>query len=80
MAALLSGIIYIVCLRICFNPVRLSTEEEDEQHLGVEARLLVGFTRLGTLNKFCTAECWRTGITHDTTDILHKDSELQRNY
>jgi hypothetical protein len=79
MAALLSGIIYIVCLRIGFNLVRLSVVAEDEQHFGVEARLLVGFTRFGTLNKFCTAEYWRRGATHDTTDNLQKDSVLQRN-
>jgi len=36
--------------------VRLSTEEKDEHHTGVDARLLVGVTRSGTLHKFGTVE------------------------
>jgi len=34
----------------------LSTEGKDEHHTGVNARLLVGVTRLGTVNKFVTSE------------------------
>jgi hypothetical protein len=56
MAALLSGSDWIVCFRNFFELVRLIAEDNDEQHPGVDARLLAGVTRLGTQNKFGTAK------------------------
>jgi hypothetical protein len=41
---------------IGLEPVRLSTEEKDEHYTAVDARLLLGISRLGTLNRFGAAK------------------------